>query len=76
MEENVRPVVKKEEKEKKPRLACWHSHLPAGARLVRSRAGWRPLHRPWCLVLRCWRRVRVPPPDKLDQTARGGQVQE
>ena len=40
-----RAVKRKKEKERKPRLACWRS------RLVRSRAGWRPLHRSWSLVL-------------------------
>ena len=47
------------------------------SRLVRLRAGWRPSLYPSSLVLgavlRRW--VRVPPADKLDQTARGGQVQ-
>ena len=45
--------------------------------LVRHCAGWRPLLFPSSLVLGAalWRRVRVPPLDKLDQTARGGQVQ-
>ena len=47
------------------------------SRLVRLRAGWRPSLFPLSLVLGAalWRWVRVPPPDKLDQTARGGQVQ-
>ena len=47
------------------------------SRLVHLRASWRPLLYPSSLVLgaalRQW--ARVPPPDKLDQTARGGQVQ-
>jgi len=87
-EEKVHPVVKKgkKEKEKKPRrllafsscLLAFSSTRGCSSRLVRSRAGWRPLRRSWSLVLGAalWRRVRVPPPDKLDQTARGGQVQE
>ena len=47
------------------------------SRLIRLRAGWHPSHYPSSLVLsaalRRW--VQVPPPDKLDQTAQGGQVQ-
>ena len=50
-------AVEKKEKEKKPRLACWRSRLPTGARLVWSipvLAGVRcVVPGPWCLVLRC-----------------------
>ena len=46
------------------------------SRLVRLCAGWRPSLFSSSLVLGAvlWRWVRVPPPDKLDQTARSGQV--
>ena len=96
----------KEEKERKPRLACWRLVWSVPVLAVRVCLTWcglikeavsgsiagrlvishssafvlagvrRSFPGPWSLVLRCWRWVRVPPPDKLDQTARGGQVQE
>ena len=63
-----------------PRFACWDRlALPAGvlvfarkcsSRLVRSRAGWRPLRHSQFLVLgaatKMW--VRVPPPYQLVST--------
>ena len=47
------------------------------SRLVRLRAGWRLSLYPSSMVLDAALRrlVRVSPPDKLDQTTRGGQVQ-
>ena len=51
------------------RLVLSHSSAFVLAGVQRSFSG------PWSLVLRCWRRVRVLPMDKLDQTARGGKVQ-
>ena len=48
---------RKKEKERKPRLACWRSRLPVGARLVWSvpvLAGVRcVVPGPWCLVPCC-----------------------